>query len=317
MKSYLPQKGGTLSSLYGMLQYHLGWSDQNFKLLDKKTTGKRLRSTICLAACEDLGGKFHNALPAAAAIDDIEDRSFERRHKPSLWHIWGDALAINAGDALFSIAHLALLDLYNCDISLQNLNKIYYLFDKTCLTLCEGQHIDIAAEKNKDLLYNEYFEMIEKKTATLIATSASIGSLIAKEDENIAQSFYNFGLSLGIAFQIQDDILGIWGDPKITGKSTSDLYSGKLTLPSLILLDKIDIKDKHRLLNLFRNHPIYEKNVNWILNLLENNNIAKLTNIEVEKYYLKALEHLESTKTSSNQTYYLESIIEWLFSRQS
>jgi len=182
-------------------------------------------------------------MPAAVSVeflhnftlihDDIEDRSDLRHGQETVWKRWGMAQAINAGDALFCIAQLAMLDLtQTCggEITIQATTEL----NQVCLHLTRGQYQDIAFEADEDTELEAYLEMIRGKTAALISLSTALAGIITRQDEVVTSHLSDFGRSLGMAFQMQDDYLGIWGDPKITGKSTSsDLHAKKKTLPVL------------------------------------------------------------------------------------
>ncbi|MBN1890889.1 MAG: polyprenyl synthetase family protein [Thermoflexales bacterium] len=252
---------GALRAYYGMLHYHLGWADEYFEPAASRS-GKRVRPVLCLLACEAAGGRFEAALPAAAAIellhnfslihDDIEDSSPTRRGRTTVWKLWGLSQAINAGDGLFTIAHRALERLVPAGVDgarLRNgapfLNearawRVQALFNQTCLALTHGQHLDIDFETRPSVTVDEYMAMIGCKTAALIGASAAIGALVGgvEQGERLAD-YQGFGRELGLAFQIQDDILGIWGDEVVTGKSAaSDLLTRKKTLPALYGLEQ-------------------------------------------------------------------------------
>ncbi len=234
---------GTSEPLKDMLAYHLGWRDDGVH-------GKRLRPLITLLCTSALGGSVISALPAALAIeflhnftlihDDIEDRSPLRHGRETLWMRWGEAQAINAGDALFSIAQMAILDLEEATsqrVTIQTTRR----FNQTCLQLTRGQYLDIAFENEDNISLETYIDMIHGKTAALIAFSAAASGLVTESKQTVIDHLETFGKSLGLAFQIQDDSLGIWGDPKVTGKSiASDLLAKKKTLPVLFGLQNCD-----------------------------------------------------------------------------
>jgi geranylgeranyl diphosphate synthase type I len=231
--------------LLSMITYQLGWSGDD---AGKKAQGKQLRGLFCLLTCQAAGGNWQAALPAAAAVellhnfslihDDIEDNSDIRRGRPTVWKIWGEAQAINTGDAIFALANASLLNLADT-ISLEATLKASTLFQTTCLQLTQGQHLDIAFEDLDQVSIEDYFHMISRKTAALIAFCFQVGALCAGASQAIQDHYYDFGRCLGLAFQVMDDILGIWGEEERTGKSTSgDLVTRKKTLPVIFGLQQ-------------------------------------------------------------------------------
>jgi geranylgeranyl diphosphate synthase type I len=229
--------------LFGFLRYHLGWVDAAFRPCHARS-GKRIRPVLCLLACEGCGGNWEKALPAAAAIellhnfslihDDIEDQDEMRRGRRTVWSIWGQAQGINAGDALFSISQLAILRLRQRDVPPAVVLDAAQLFNETCVALTTGQHLDIDFESRDRISVDQYVVMIEGKTAALVAATCELGSLIAGTNAATRSCLHAFGYHAGLAFQMQDDVLGIWGDPTVTGKPVgSDIARGKKTLPVL------------------------------------------------------------------------------------
>ena len=184
--------GGNASSLYSMLRYHLGWQDEDGHLYYEKS-GKLVRPTLCLLSCQAVGGSISQILPAAAAIelihnfslihDDIEDTSYERHHRPTVWKLWGQSQAINAGDSMLTLACLALLRLKQNGVADGKIIHSAQMLTETCLQLCEGQYLDIAYENRLDITIDDYLNMITKKTAALIAASTSLGAYLGTEDE--------------------------------------------------------------------------------------------------------------------------------------
>lgn len=227
-----------LEDFQTMMAYHLGWEGEG---AGPDAQGKRLRPLLLLLSAASAGGKWQDALPAAAAVelihnfslihDDIEDNSPRRRNRPTLWTIWGIPQAINAGDGMFNLAHLAMAGLAQT-VSTPVALTAEKILSQTCLHLTQGQFLDISYEKRSDLSLESYWKMVGGKTAALLAACAHIGALAAQATPDECEAYRLFGWSLGLAFQAQDDILGIWGEPSVTGKSAeSDLVSGKKTLP--------------------------------------------------------------------------------------
>lgn len=236
-----------LASHYGMLRYHMGWVNARFEP-DPVPGGKRLRPVLTLLACAETGGRPEQALPAAAAIellhnfslihDDIEDGDAVRRHRATVWTLWGMPQAVNAGDSLFALAFAAMQRLGECGVDAGATLAALNLFTRTCVALTEGQHLDMRFEDRSDVKVEEYMRMIEGKTAALIGASAATGALVAGAPTDTAEALWRFGRDLGLAFQIQDDILGIWGDPALTGKAAgNDILRRKKSLPMLYTLN--------------------------------------------------------------------------------
>ena len=249
MREVLAAAHAAHAAHYAMMHYHLGWADETLKPC-AVSSGKRIRPLLCLMACEAVGGNPVDAVPAAAAVeilhnfslvhDDIEDGDETRRHRPTLWTLWGVPQAINVGDGMFALAYTALLragrrtDGAVSSAAAHNSLAATDLFSDACIRLTEGQHLDLSFEERVDVSVSEYLQMIEGKTAALIAGSASLGALFGGADLQQEQLLGSFGRNLGLAFQIQDDILGIWGDPTVTGKAAgNDILRRKKSLPLL------------------------------------------------------------------------------------
>ena len=225
--------------LYPLMAYHMGWEGES-------VSGKRIRPLLLLLTTSAAGGIWENALPAAAAVelihnfslihDDIEDDSPLRRGRPTVWNRWGIPLAINAGDAMFSLAHLSILRLQE-NIDCDSVLKAAQILQDTCLSLTKGQHLDMLFEDRNDISLDDYWQMVSGKTASLLSAATELGAVIASARPSVQTHYQEFGYNLGLAYQAQDDLLGVWGDVSATGKSTeSDLVSGKKSLPIIFAL---------------------------------------------------------------------------------
>lgn len=225
---------------HDMLTYHMGWTGEG---AGPEATGKRIRPLmvlLCTAAC---GEAWRPALPAAAAVelvhnfslvhDDIQDNSDKRRGRPTSWVKWGMPMAINVGDALFVMSNQAIIDLkvsYPAEVVVRAAEILH----NTCLELTRGQFLDMSYEERIDLATEDYWPMVSGKTAALLSACCHLGALLGEADESKQDAYRSFGHYLGLAFQVQDDILGIWGNEIVTGKSAaSDLIEGKNSLPIL------------------------------------------------------------------------------------
>jgi geranylgeranyl diphosphate synthase type I len=233
------------SELLDMITYQLGWTGDG---AGPKAEGKRIRPLLVMLAAEGAGGNWRDALPAAAAVelihnfslihDDIEDQGETRRGRPTIWKLWGEAQAINTGDAMFALANISMHNL-NRTISSPAAQEACSLFHSTCLRLTQGQHLDILFEDREVVSLDEYWEMVSGKTAALLAFCLEVGAISAGVTPNVKNSYREFGHNLGLAFQVQDDILGIWGETDQIGKSnTGDLIEKKKTLPVIYGLEQ-------------------------------------------------------------------------------
>jgi len=233
------------SQFYEMLTYHMGWTGEG---AGREATGKRIRPLIVLLATASAGADWITSLPAAAAVelvhnfslvhDDVQDNSEKRRGRSTVWTKWGVPMAINVGDALFVISNQAVMDLIKTHPALTVVRAATILHD-TCLDLTRGQFLDMSYEERNDLSLDDYLPMIGGKTSALLSACTHIGALLGNAGEAEQESYRQFGYHLGLAFQMQDDILGIWGNEAVTGKSAaSDLVEGKNSLPVLYALGK-------------------------------------------------------------------------------
>lgn len=292
-----------LAAHHAMMQYHLGWLDEGLRPRTGEG-GKRLRPLLCLLACEAAGGDVQVALPAALAIeilhnfslvhDDIEDHSPTRRGRPAVWVLWGVPQAVNVGDALFALAHRTLGRLAEHDVPAGRVLAATRAFDDTCVALTEGQYLDMSFEARLDVTVDEYLAMIEGKTAALTGLSTRLGALLAGAAAEIVRSFHRFGQRLGIAFQIEDDILGVWGDEALTGKSAaSDILEKKKTLPVVYALQSAV---GERLRTLYRRPELTAGDISAVLALLEEVNAGGYARRMAEETHQQALMALANTR---------------------
>jgi geranylgeranyl diphosphate synthase type I len=285
--------------LYEMIRYHLALDGSG------ASGGKRMRPLLGLLAYASIAGEHARALPGAAAVelghnfslvhDDIEDGDRERRHRPTLWTMHGIPQAINTGDTLFSLSRIALHRLSDLGFSDTKVLRLMRLYDETCLALCEGQYIDIATSESDQLLsVDGYFDMIGRKTAALIAASIEAGALLATDDEEVIARYRAFGWDLGIAFQVNDDLLGIWGAEQTTGKAASDVAHKKKTLPVIYAAEHATPSDRARLLELYANDDPAPADLAEIVDILERVGAREYTRAEARRYRDQALAELDA-----------------------
>jgi geranylgeranyl diphosphate synthase type I len=285
--------------LYEMVRYHLALDGSG------ASGGKRMRPLLGLLAYASITGDHTRALPGAAAVelghnfslvhDDIEDGDTERRHRPTLWTIHGIPQAINTGDALFSLSRIALHRLTDLGFPDATVLRLMRLFDETCLALCEGQYLDIAMSASDDLMSVElYFDMIGRKTAALIAASIEAGAILATTDEAVIARYRGFGWALGLAFQLNDDLLGIWGAEQATGKEPSDVAHKKKTLPVIYALEHAGPEDRERLTALYATADPTSAELDDIVDILERTGAREYTRDQARRYRDEALAELDA-----------------------
>jgi geranylgeranyl diphosphate synthase type I len=287
------------AGLYEMCRYHLG-------LDGKGSSGKRIRPLLGLLAYASIAGDYRQALPGAAAVelghnfslvhDDIEDGDSERRHRPTLWAVHGVPQAINAGDMLFALSRKALHRLTDLGFSDSKVLRLMRLHDDTCLALCEGQYLDIwAAERTEPMSVDLYFDMIGRKTAALIAASVEAGAVLATDDEDVIARYRAFGWALGIAFQLNDDLLGIWGDESKTGKEPTDVARHKKTLPVIYAFEHAGPEDRARLETIWRTDRPDGAAVAEAVALMEKVGSRDFTREQARRYRDQAIGALEAS----------------------
>jgi geranylgeranyl diphosphate synthase type I len=289
--------------LYDMMKYHLGWLDEDFREC-RAPRGKSLRSTMCLLACEAVSGDLNQALPAAAAVellhnfslihDDIEDGDVKRRHRDTLWKLWGVPQAINTGDAMDIVANLSLLELKGT-VKPAMMIDIIGIFNETVIELCEGQYLDMDFQNRSDVSVDEYIAMVSGKTAALIEASTAIGAMVATEDRDVIARFGTFGRKIGIAFQIRDDILGIWGDPESTGKSAkNDIRNKKKSLPVLYAMEKSAHRDE--LKDIYAKEKLTDGDIARVSDIFTEAGALEYTQVEAQRYKDEAMSQFDGLK---------------------
>ena len=304
MQQAFPAHDERVSHFYHMQEYHLGWRDEDLAPT-QADGGKLIRPRLCVLACEAVGGDPRQAVALAAAIqllhdfslihDDIQDHSPTRRGRPTVWSLWGEAQAINAGDGMFTAAQLALLQLASAGIDAATTVEIFQRFNQTMLRICEGQYLDISFEKRLDINEADYLAMISRKTAALIAASTGLGAILGNGEQQQTVGLFNFGEALGLAFQIEDDILGIWGDEAVTGKPNAhDIWGRKKSLPIIHALNHAEAADAAQLREYYQQPELNEAQVATIIAILDRTGSRGYTSGVARYYHEQALQALDA-----------------------
>ena len=298
---------------YGMMRYHLGWADERLRPIEAPI-GKRLRPLICLLTAQACGGgagesgAVERAMPAAVALellhnftlihDDVEDGDALRHHRPTVWKLWGEPQAINVGDGMHVLAHLALLELRDNGVPGDRVIALAGRLAETSLVITEGQHLDMSFESRQDVTPVEYLDMIGRKSAALLGCAAYMGGSIAGADGQLLQALERFGYELGLGFQIRDDVLGIWGKSEVTGKPAGDLRRRKKTLPTIYALSRCAPEEREPFARLFAGPLPGDREVEAALAVLERHGAFEHCETMVARHSEAAREQLAALPDS-------------------
>ncbi len=289
-----PEAAALLDEFHAQIEYHLGMRTSALEPMEWQP-GKLLRPTLLLLACELAAGRAglgserrdvltRRAIPAAVSVelvhnfslvhDDIEDGDVERHHRPTLWKLWGTPQAINTGDGIFAIARAGLWRLADDGVDPRLIMRLAALLDRACLELCEGQFLDMRYEGRRDITAECYLAMIDRKTASLIASSTEMGALLAAiGDDATAADLAAFGRHLGLAFQLRDDLLGIWAAQELGKTAAGDLRRKKMSLPVIHAFNTAPDADRNELQRIYAEvDPATEDQIAYALDVLERTN---------------------------------------------
>ncbi|WP_297088824.1 polyprenyl synthetase family protein [uncultured Draconibacterium sp.] len=286
--------------------------------------GKRLRPVLVLLSYNMFSETVREALPAAIAIevfhnftllhDDIMDNADVRRNRPTVHKKFSENSAILSGDVMAFIAYRYL---YECKA--EQLNEVCNLFTNTAIEVCEGQQYDMEFENRMDVTEEEYLEMIRLKTAVLLACSLKSGALLVNADKKITGQLYDFGINLGLAFQLQDDLLDSFGDPDSFGKKIGgDILANKKTFLSINALQQATGETKNELLNWFSNTELNpEEKIKSVLEIYKKLNIRSFTEQKIELYFNKCNQILDEIEIDYERKSQLKEISKLMLKRVS
>ena len=284
--------------------------------------GKRLRPFMVLKSCMMLGGKQSDAMAAAGAVemihnftlthDDIMDNDDMRHGVPTTHKKFDMPLAILAGDVLYSKAYQTIS---KSKLSANYKSQLVSKLSKASIEICEGQVDDIKLAENKRIpTESEYIKMIEKKTAVLFEVSCAMGAISAKKSVKDVKNLSVFGRNLGIAFQITDDLIGIMGDSKVTGKAVgNDIREGKKSLPILLAIRNASGSDKKKILRVFGKSKATRVEINTVVSIIRSLGIEQTVRKQALRYANRATKALD--KYSSVHKSELISLLDFVVKR--
>jgi len=286
--------------------------------------GKRLRPVLSLMACNLYSDKIDDAIIPATGLeifhnftlvhDDIMDHAPMRRNVPTVHSKWNVNQAVLSGDVMAFIANDCFLQTPS-----RHLLKVFRVFNKAAIEVCVGQQLDIDFEKSTIVSEEEYLEMIELKTAVLLAASAKIGAIIGGADDKESDLLYEFGKNLGLAFQIQDDLLDIYGDARVFGKIMGgDIISNKKTFLLVKALELASVEQTRQLHEQFASKDFdAETKVKKVIGLYDQLNIKSISEKLANDYINTALSLLEKTGAKKERKSELEGIASSLIGREN
>jgi geranylgeranyl diphosphate synthase type I len=303
----LLDRAGMPRALRAMIAYHLGWVDAAGAPLPTaeraRFGGKKMRAVLCAQACEAAGGSAGAAIPAAAAVelvqnfslvhDDIEDGDRERRHRPTVWVQWGIPQAINAGSSMQALVNAAVLQ---TRAPAETLLDLLRALTDAMLEMTEGQHLDIAFQSRDDVTVEEYEDMAGRKTGALMEAAAFTGARLATDDPARLAAWRALGRAFGQALQARDDLLGVTGVPSQTGKPVgNDIRARKKALPLLFARAHAAAEDRAALDAALAEDPVSDTAVDRVTAIMERSGALAATRRAVEDATARALSALERT----------------------
>ncbi len=284
--------------------------------------GKRMRPVLTLLACELFNGNIKDALHPALAVevfhnftlvhDDIMDDAPLRRGMETVYKKWNANIAILSGDTMFALAYQ-----YAIQTKPEYVQSILQVFSKAAVEVCEGQQLDMNFEQTDQVTITDYLDMIRLKTAVLLGAALEIGAIIGGASENEIRNIYQFGINLGIAFQLKDDLLDVYGEQDNFGKkSGGDINSNKKTYLYLKALELANDHQYNELTRLYKNHTDSSANkVNAVIKIFDELNIKDQVQKIMQAYYSKAINDLDELGIVDERKHNLRSFAETLFHR--
>ena len=300
--------GARQMPLYDMMSYHLGWADARG---ESRPQAQRERShgAACLAACYAAGGDMEVALPAAASVeliegfsqvhDDVQGGNPSRDNQDAVWWVWGPAQAINAGDGMHALARLAMFRLQERGVSAETTFRAVQMLDEASLELCEGRFQDLEAQERIDLSVEAYLEMASSKTGALYSCAMKLGALVASAGPAVIDAFGSCGVNIGIAAQIRQDLMQLWGDAQGNGQPSSEVLNKKKLLPVVYAVEKANLNEKRRLGDIYFKRVLEKDDVVAVREILEGLGAKAHCEQMVAGYQRNAEEALEGSGVSA------------------
>ena len=313
--------------LYQLLEYQLGWRDEQGVPLDHPAERDRLSPALCLAACQAVGGTTERALPAATALElvdsffqvhaDVQDGIQEHYSRPTVWWVWGPGQAINVGDALHALARLSLMQVEEQGVPSSSVLQAIQALDAASLRMCEGLHLDLVYQERIDISVDAYLAMAREKVGALVGCAFELGSLAASASSETAQILRDFGDDLGVAYRVQEDIREMWGEPESGETKGARLLNKRKSLPIVYALDEGSISQKRALGNVYFKRVLEAQDIDQILSVLDSLDARAYAQQTVERLLDQALRRLDGLGISPSSRGDLEGVARFLALRET
>ncbi len=308
------------SQAYSMLRYCMGWEDRNGNVF-QASSGKGLRPSLCLFVSEATGENLHQSIQVATSIelihnfslihDEIQDLDQIRHHRPTLWTIWGKYKSLIAGNLMQVVAHKNINSIQFNDEQLKS--SVSILLGNACIKMIEGQTLDLLFEKQDSIELEDYLHMISLKTGALLRASLNLGAILNVKDPYVLSCIDQAGQALGYAFQIRDDVLGVWGSQETTGKPVgADIRRKKKSLPIVHAISRDSGKNLDRLHDIYTRIEVTDDEVDTVLNIMDDLKTREYAEMLTKKYLQTALKSFKDTKIAKEFQEDFKELIDFL-----
>jgi geranylgeranyl diphosphate synthase type I len=312
LKELLASRNGFL---YDLLRYHLGWTDQYGQPEDNPVP-PHFPSMLALAVCKALSADYAPALPVAAAVElvchftavhgDVQAGRMDDQDRPSIWWVWGPAQAINAGDGLHALARSVLMRLSDAGVAAETVLAALSALDRACLTLCEGQYMDLTYQDQLMVSEADYMDMIDRKSGALAGCSARLGALSCGAQPATADALEQWGTKLGMARQVRDDIYDLWGRSG-DGFTPANILNKKKSLPLIHALHHTDTAAKRELGGIYMKRVLEPGDAPRIVSILDEAGSREYSNEKIDQLLRQAREAV----TGANVTLEQPELLDW------
>ena len=287
--------------LYDVLRYHLGWVDQQG---EPQTSSAPLnfQPALALASCEAFGGDFRDALPVAASVEliynftlihgDVQAGRADPGDRPSVWWVWGPAQAINAGDGLHALGRTTMMRLAQNEVPGDRVLQAVRSLDMACLTLCEGQYMDLQFQDQMMVTTAAYLDMIGRKAGALASCAAESGALTAGAGDEACSRLGQMGQNMGMAWQIARDIDDLWGE-RGDGMTPSNVLNKKKSLPLVHTLENSSVSVKRELGSIYMKRVLEPADIAKMIEILDDNGARQASQAKAQELVDHALAGLE------------------------